>query len=841
MPSLLSHVVNLSTRHGLVRRLYAAALPAGCLLFAVIGAYGGPDTGGGGVSSIAEREIARRNQLAGQAQELIRQGDEALARDDAAAAAEAYRQAALLLPDAPVYRETRRAAISRYSTAAVRRAGELGTQGRYDEAKGQLDAVLELNPDYAAARRLKAQLADPERFNPSLNPAHIERVQKVSSLLILANGHFDLGEFDKATLAFNEALSIDPYNSAARRGLEKTERAISGYAESARDHARSDLLRKIDEQWADAVPVAMGPGLVGPGAIGGEPVAALGSAREKVRVIILPQVQLLDSTLDEAVQFLTLQARNYDNTETDPARKGVNIVLGTEPGLATKRINLNLTNVPLAYVLQTIAQQAGTGLQIDDFFVRLGSAVTTALVTRTYRVPPGFFTQAPAAAAATGADPFSLEKPPEGLAFARISAPDFLRQSGVGFPEGGSAYYNAANGTMTVRNTAANHELVQTLIDQASTAGVKQVKLKVVMLESDQDNLHELGFDWLLSAFDLSSGVFAAGGTAGNTATGDETTLAQNFPFAPPVPGGGIPVGQNPVTAGNRSGDAAIPANSIDALLAGTLRSPGTGVKAPAVFAASGVFTDPQFQVVMRALNQKKGSDILAAPSVLARSGQRAKVQVVREFPYPTEFEPPEIPQDFGGGGDVDGGFFGGFGFGKHRDPDFSDHSHHADGVRVQKRRLRTRNRSHRRSRQSDDRTRCCPGVSRLRRPRQLRHADSGVSEWDNAGHPHREPDSPADLPHQHRHRDQGKPVERIDDGDRGTRSRGAHLSRGQDSDLRRHSVRREVFPLVGEQGETEGHRLHGECRNRGPERRKPAHGPAACHDGGEPRVKFRP
>ena len=53
----------------------------------------------------------------------------------------------------------------------------------------------------------------------------------------------------------------------------------------------------------------------------------------------------------------------------------------------------------------------------------------------------------------------------------------------------------------------------------------------------------------------------------------------------------------------------------------------------------------------MRGLAQKKGSDLMTAPSVTARSGQKAIIEVIREFIYPTEYEPPEIPQNIGGGG----------------------------------------------------------------------------------------------------------------------------------------------------------------------------------------------
>ena len=72
---------------------------------------------------------------------------------------------------------------------------------------------------------------------------------------------------------------------------------------------------------------------------------------------------------------------------------------------------------------------------------------------------------------------------------------------------------------------------------------------------------------------------------------------------------------------------------------------------APAIFGLSGVFTDPQFQVVIRALNQKKGVDLLSAPKVTTKSGQRAVIEIVREFRYPTTFTPPQVPTVSGGTG----------------------------------------------------------------------------------------------------------------------------------------------------------------------------------------------
>lgn len=46
--------------------------------------------------------------------------------------------------------------------------------------------------------------------------------------------------------------------------------------------------------------------------------------------------------------------------------------------------------------------------------------------------------------------------------------------------------------------------------------------------------------------------------------------------------------------------------------------------------------TDPEFQDFLRGLTETKGADLLSAPSVVARDGQNAKIEIVRDFVYPT-------------------------------------------------------------------------------------------------------------------------------------------------------------------------------------------------------------
>ena len=609
----------------------------------------------GATQSLAEREIARRDSAVREASALMQKGHGARQNKDLAVAVDSYDQVVRLLPQAPATAALRAQAMLAFAETSTARAEQLATQARYEDANRTLDAVLSQDrlPEFAPALRLKQQIQDPEEYNQAATPAHIENVQKVTEQLTLAEGFVALGQFDEARECYNRALAIDRTNTAARRGLEKVEQQVIQYHQSSRDQTRAAMLTDVDRQWATQVPRLAGDTDGSGGDDLGGGLTAGGTVREKMSSIILPQVQLIDATLEEVAEFLAVQSRNYDTTETDPSRKGVNIVLGGDAALAAKRITLSLSNVPLQFALESAANMAGTRLRTEDFLVIIGSAGGQDLSTQKFRVPPGFFSSSPLSAGGSE-DPFGSsaaggEAASTGLSFARVRPEDYLKQNGITFPDGSAAFFSPVTGELTVRNTPSNLEIISQLVTEASAGTPQMVKIRATMLEVNQENLEELGFDWLLGAFNVGGDdVFASGGTSGNQAGGDQQSLAQNFPLSPPGDGQ-LPVGNNPLTAGNRSGNAATPPNSIDGLLRGN-RVADPGKKAPAITALSGVLTDPQFQVVLRGLNQRKGVDLASSPEVIAKSGQKAKVEILREFIYPTEFEPPEIPQDFGGG-----------------------------------------------------------------------------------------------------------------------------------------------------------------------------------------------
>src|SRR5438477_13200337 len=101
---------------------------------------------------------------------------------------------------------------------------------------------------------------------------------------------------------------------------------------------------------------------------------------------------------------------------------------------------------------------------------------------------------------------------------------------GVSFPPNSSATFFPHNGTLVVRNTADNLDMVDALVEQANASVPKQLEIEAKFIETTQTNLNELGFDWLLGPFQLGnhSGAFGSGGTSGCAANPADVPFVNN-------------------------------------------------------------------------------------------------------------------------------------------------------------------------------------------------------------------------------------------------------------------------------------------------------------------------
>lgn len=84
--------------------------------------------------------------------------------------------------------------------------------------------------------------------------SHPEKVDAIRRDLYMAEGNFNLGKYDDAKKAYEEVVRADPYNAAARRGLERIASAKSDYYRAAYDHTRAELLSQVDAAWGLPAP-----------------------------------------------------------------------------------------------------------------------------------------------------------------------------------------------------------------------------------------------------------------------------------------------------------------------------------------------------------------------------------------------------------------------------------------------------------------------------------------------------------------------------------------------------------------------------------------------------------
>lgn len=606
-------------------------------------------------SALAQAELQRRAANAAEAQELLVKGDQAYEAGRWADAVAAYSGARELLPDAPATAAQRKAATERLVQASVEQARKQRRLGDLKGAGETVDKVLDesVAPGDASALQVRDELEDPIRTNPASSLEHTGDVEEVRIQLYRAEGFKDLGEYDQAFRAYEDVLRIDPTNKAARRGMEVIAQYRADYSRAAYDEARASMLAEVDGAWELQVPPM--EGIPGDLEVGG----TVGDSRmliaNKLDRIIVPIVNFDEVNIQEALDFLRQQSIQHDTFATDPSDRGVNFVLDLGGGdseagnrVMETKISLQLKNVPLSQVLTYLCEITRTVHVAQEFAVSIRPAGSDSadMITRTYRVPPDFLTTGSVGAEVAANDPFAADGGSEGLLARRQTAEEILKQQGVTFPDGATATFSGGSSTLRIHNTTANHSMVEQIVEAAASAEPAMVLVEVKMIRTQHKVLEELGFDWLVSGYSLGGSGLTPGVQAGTISGGTQDPAGFNDVA--------LPAGQNyrrAMTSGNRSGNEAVTGDSIDAVLQNPQRLARGVSRAPGVLWMNGRINNSDITMLMRGLNQKTGSDIMVSPATATRSGQQSTIEVIREFIYPTEYEPPELPNTIGGGG----------------------------------------------------------------------------------------------------------------------------------------------------------------------------------------------
>ncbi len=667
--------------------------------------------------SINARETARRQAKSAEAMQLLQEGRTAYSEKKYKDALDKYQAAWNAIPKAPATQKMQEFIVKSIGDASIAVAIEYSRIGRYDDAEQLLLDVLSRDPNNARARKELSLLRDPIRNNPALTPEHVKNVEEVNRLLTLAYGYLDLGNYDAAYAEFNRVIAIDPYNTAARRGQEAVSKRRSAYYTAAHDSYRAKALAEVDALWEEQLPQDL-PEIELGGATTAQVSEGVLRNSENLNALRISAVNFEETPMEDALDFLRAEARksgmqinfiyekaqaaaapvaapapaaSSDDDDEDedeeedsaPAAAPVAVQQTIAPAIIP---SLKLQDISAADLLRSMCSLTGCEMRVEDNAVVIyqKGAASQRMTRRQWTVRPSFFTGNDSADEDEDEDSdFSSGSKHKAK---KIDAKASLIDMGVSFPQGATAQYSRTTGVLTVYNTDDELDTVEEAINKFRQDMPKMVKVSAKFVEISQQNDEELSFDWVVNPFSINdAGTAFLGGVNGQNASTNRTVAdfvskggsgytnnhhnSGSWPVSQGLTSKDV-ISNGLMTGGLRTGSGAINTSAINNLISsGSAAASATSSTAPGILSLSGIYDSGSFQMIMRGLSQKKGVDVMSAPSLVISGDEQmeyapapdplasdqndeqgcAKIEVVRRFVYPIAYDEPQITSNSSG------------------------------------------------------------------------------------------------------------------------------------------------------------------------------------------------
>lgn len=549
--------------------------------------------------------------------------------------------------------------------------------GNFDKALDEFNTVLDISAttgpqalhEQAKQHRLQCiqAIASGSKTAPTISETNTTGATEMPSKILGAREayrqgleSYRQGAIEVATRKFQIALSIDPRYLPAKRMLQ---RILAREKEDLdRDH---DLLwsKRTNEVRKSWLPTEKANKLVTGISDEGNIIT---TAKQKVIEScnqVIPEINFTQAHIRDVLQYLSkitgvniiLDERVFDTgfapssaaMKEDEDDSSADDKAAKSGASISETITISLTNVPLIEALRYILKVKGLSYRIDDYAVLVSTPEgigDETMETRYYHLSSGIgeFTEFKTNESATdtggvksssGKSDFSSDilAPEE-----KTTIKDVLVNSGVPFPAGSNVFMDKRTGTLIVHNTPdhlAMIEKILAIIDKAPF----QVNIQAKFVRISQNDLEELGFEWSLLT-PTRVGALENGS--------DKIVLGPNT-----VPD----LRDSTVNIANALG------NTTGTNIVGAVNSAGNKTDFPnfqpnsALFSMWGILTDPQFRVVVHALDKTGNADLLSAPSVTTVNNQQAQIELVDEIIYPGEYDlqPPTFSSGGGGGGQL--------------------------------------------------------------------------------------------------------------------------------------------------------------------------------------------
>ena len=456
-----------------------------------------------------------------------------------------------------------------------------------------------------------------------ISPDYNARQKRVSLLLADARAQYLFGDYQGAASTYRTVVAIDADNIEAKAYLTLIAKKLSEIGKLTYQQSRAELLDEVAKAWQRPAMFQV----TSNNSDQGEQVVPL---KAKLSQIIIPEVSFPEPGVSLTDALNTLSELSIINDKDAKGAKGVNIVARDVSD--TKNVSLTVRNLTLEQILSFVTKQVNCQYDIEDGAVVVRKAANAeAYETFDFPIPAAAVTRMVglqgSSSGGDSSDPFAsgddsgeggddTEKTGQKI---RI----FLEKAGVEFGPGASLAYDGTK--LWVTNSTRNVEKVRRILARYNET--LQVEIEARFMEVNQGALKEIGFNWNVYNQDGNK-LFGTANTSitdMNTTAMNNRTLATAFSPAQET--------QN-INISYRDGSSQPPISQIPPSLPSTINLATDASNT--VSTVLGIINGYNIDLVVNAIEQNTGSDLLCSPKVTVRSGDKATITVAQEMLYPT-------------------------------------------------------------------------------------------------------------------------------------------------------------------------------------------------------------
>ncbi len=431
----------------------------------------------------------------------------------------------------------------------------------------------------------------------------------ISALLEEAWKEYHKGHFEKARQLFREVESKESDNIEAKRGLICIARYFEKEARLDYQTMRNEMLEEVERAWQ---PALLNKQIKAPRS---SPIVHM---KERLEGLWIDKLSFTEASLPQAIDQLA------DFAE----KKGlhINLLIAAPPSSETK-LTLTLRQMHLQRALEYVAMVSGLQLEFSEDAVVLRPAEGPggeALLTEFFHLSRGTVARLSSLDdrfEKTGAGrPLEAKQLiPATTLEEEMAIRGFLQRAGISFDQKGCTL--AFDGTqLVVTQTARQMERLKRILERYENT--YQVEIEAKFMEVQQGALEELGFQWRLNHKNDYVRTQNALGKERVLRDLSDAFTRQNASMGP-----GSIVLEPP--------SSAIPIPNLPPAFPGSIN---LGAMAGNLANISGIISGWNIDMVVRALEQQTGADLMSAPKLTVLSGKTAEIVVAREFRYPESY-----------------------------------------------------------------------------------------------------------------------------------------------------------------------------------------------------------